>query len=147
MANPPPQGSDKNGKLHLEVHLPRRSSNHLPVTGGPLTLCSPNEGFHKDGYCRSSARSDPRNFSVAATLTHSFLQSEYGNDPPYNGHRAGQKMCISALHFQQAIKEMGPDLGPKVHLEATGERALETVKLEELREYSHKPGPGRGGEL
>ncbi|KAI5360376.1 hypothetical protein Slin14017_G085510 [Septoria linicola] len=117
------------------------------VAGGPLSLFQKGEGFHKDGYCRSSSKEDsgPRgNFSIAATLTHGFLQSEYGDDPPYKGHSAGQKMCISAHDFLSAIKEMGPDTGPKVHLHATDERALEVVDYKTLKKYAAAPEAGAG---
>ena len=47
-------------------------------------------------------------------------------------------MCLSAFKFAQAIKEMGPDTGPKVDLQATSERALEVVSLSDLKNYSGK---------
>lgn len=131
---------DKNGKL-FNLRDARmectRSHDHL-VTGGRLTLHQKGEGFQKSGYCSDAS------YPVAATLTHSFLQSEYGDDPPYKGHRAGQKMCISALHFKKAIREMGPDTGPEVDLQATSERALEVVSMGDLKCFSgkHKRGGG-----
>ncbi|SMQ53651.1 unnamed protein product [Zymoseptoria tritici ST99CH_1A5] len=126
--------------------------NEKNVLGGELAFLTKGEGFYKDGYCRSSSKDDngPRgNYSVAATLTHGFLQSEYGDDPPYKGHRASQKMCLSAHDFLEAIREMGPDAGPKVDLQATHERALEVVKLADLKKYggSVAPGRARGGGL
>jgi uncharacterized protein (DUF2237 family) len=145
------------------------------VLGEELTFHAKGEGFHKDGYCRSSSKDDngPRgNFSVAATLTHSFLQCEYGDDPPCTldrrvdsprdaaclldvvndldkGHRAGQKMCISAHDFRQAIREMGPDTGPKIDLKATHERALEVVSMGDLKKYADATAGSRtrGGSL
>lgn len=45
-------------------------------------------------------------------------------------------MCISAYHFKQAVREMGPDTGPKVHLKETDERALEVVDLATLRRFA-----------
>lgn len=70
------------------------------------------------------------------TLTHGFLQSEYGNDPPYKGHSAGKQMCISVSDFKNAINELGPDTAPRVHLEATHDKALEHVGLETLKRYA-----------
>lgn len=65
------------------------------------------------------------------------------------GHSAGQKMCISAHDFLSAIREMGPDCGPKVHLHGTHERALEVVKLGDLKKFaaSSAGATARGGSL
>lgn len=65
------------------------------------------------------------------------------------GHSAGQMMCISAHDFLSAVREMGPDAGPKVHLQATHERALEVVKLSDLKRYAAPKGTSlaRGGLL
>lgn len=55
------------------------------VLGGALSFHAKGEGFSKDGYCWSDPKKDNGrrgNFSVAVTLTHGFLQSEYGDDPP-----------------------------------------------------------------
>ena len=56
-------------------------------------------------------------------------------------------MCISAHDFLSAVREMGPDTGPKVHLESTSERALEVVKLSDLKRFAAqgKGGKERGG--
>ncbi|PPJ57444.1 hypothetical protein CBER1_04418 [Cercospora berteroae] len=119
----------------------QQASKSKNVLGQPLSWFARGEGYHKDGYCHHSASEDkqPRgNYSIAATLTHSFLQSEYGDDKPYKGHSAGQKMCLSAHDFKSAVREMGPDTGPKVDLSATDERALEVVSLDLLKNYAAK---------
>ncbi len=40
-------------------------------------------------------------------MSHALHQSEYGDDD-YKGISAGQKTCISAHDFREAIREMGP---------------------------------------
>lgn len=149
-------------KQSTETHL--ANSLLLPLLPPPpkvlgttlLPLNQPNsssqkEGLNKNNLCHTSPSSDPTssprgNFSIAATLTHSFLQSEFGDDPPYKGHRAGQKMCISAHDFLSAMREMGPDTGLKVDLERTSSRALEVVRLEDLKRFDEGKGKGRGRE-
>lgn len=44
-------------------------------------------------------------------------------------------MCLSVHDFLSAVREMGPDKGPLVHLAGTSERALEVAKIEQLHRY------------
>ncbi|KAF7188081.1 hypothetical protein HII31_10555 [Pseudocercospora fuligena] len=106
------------------------------ATGGPLAFFDKGVGFSKDGYCRTGP-DDKRHLSIAATLTHGFLQSEYGDDD-YKGLKAGQKTCISAYDFAQAMKEMGPDKAPKVYLHATHDKALDVIKIDDLKKFAAK---------
>jgi uncharacterized protein len=106
------------------------------VKGGLLSFFNDGVGFAKDGYCRTAA-GDKRHLSIAAIMTHAFHQSEYGDDD-YKGISAGDKTCISAYDFKNAIKEMGPDLGPHVYLSATHDKALDVVSLEELKRFAIK---------
>ncbi|KAK5173417.1 uncharacterized protein LTR77_002098 [Saxophila tyrrhenica] len=106
------------------------------VHGGPLSFFAKGVGFAKDGYCRT-AEGDKRHLSVAAIMSHAFHQSEYGDDD-YKGISAGEKTCISAHDFKEAIREMGPDLGPKILLSSTHEQALDVVSLAELKRYATK---------
>lgn len=55
-------------------------------------------------------------------------------------------MCISAHDFLSAMREMGPDVGLKVDLERTSSRALEVVRLEDLKRFDEGKGKGRGRE-
>ncbi|KAK5700069.1 hypothetical protein LTR97_006204 [Elasticomyces elasticus] len=104
------------------------------VNGGKLSFFQDGIGFFKDGYCRTG-QDDKRHLSVAAIMTHAFHQSEYGDDD-YKGISAGQRTCMSAHDFKEAIKEMGPDLGPKVYLEATDRKALDVVSMSDLKRYA-----------
>ena len=70
-------------------------------------------------------------------MSHAFHQSEFGDDD-YKGISAGAKTCISAHDFKACIKEMGPDLGPKIYMSATHEKALDVVSLGELKRYATK---------
>ena len=106
------------------------------MKGGPLSFFFDKVGFAKDGYCRT-VDGDKRHLSVAVIMSHAFHQSEYGDDD-YKGISAGQKTCISAYDFKQAIAEMGPDTGPKVYLSATHDKALDIVSLEDLKKFATK---------
>lgn len=106
------------------------------MNGAPLAFFHQGVGFAKDGYCRTTP-SDKRHLSVAAIMTHAFHQSEFGDDD-YKGISAGDKTCISAHDFKASIKQMGPDMGVKVHLSATHDTALDVVSLDELKRYAVK---------
>lgn len=106
------------------------------VNGGPLSFFNKGVGFAKDGYCRT-VEGDKRHLSIAVIMTHAFHQCEFGDDD-YKGISAGQKTCISAYDFKEAIKEMGPDTGPKVYLSATHEKALDVVSLAQLKNFATK---------
>ncbi|KAK3705220.1 hypothetical protein LTR37_013381 [Vermiconidia calcicola] len=112
------------------------SEDSKNVQGGSLSFFNNGVGFAKDGYCRT-VDGDKRHLSVAAIMTHAFHQSEFGDDD-YKGISAGQKTCISAHDFKKAIVEMGPDMGPKVYLSATHDKALDVVSLSELKRYATK---------
>ncbi|KAK4560419.1 hypothetical protein LTR86_005615 [Recurvomyces mirabilis] len=112
------------------------STESTNVRGEKLNFFKDGVGFFKDGYCRTGP-GDKRHLSVAAIMTHAFHQSEYGDDD-YKGISAGQKTCMSAYDFKNCIKEMGPDLGPKVYLSATDKKALDVVSMSDLKRYATK---------
>jgi uncharacterized protein len=107
----------------------------LTVHGEKLNFFSQGVGFFKDGYCRTGP-DDKRHLSVAAIMTHAFHQCEFGDGPKYKGIAAGDKTCISAHDFKDAIREMGPAMGPKVYLSATDKKALDIVPLEDLQKFA-----------
>lgn len=112
------------------------------VLGGTLDPCShsPLTGFFRDGHCNTCA-ADAGSHTVCVTLTDEFLaMSKYlGNDlstprPEFGfpGLVAGDRWCICALRFLEAVEE---GCAPKIRLSATHRRALEIVPLEVLEAY------------
>ena len=113
------------------------------VLGTALETCSnePLTGFFRDGCCRTSS-DDHGSHTVCALMTASFLafSKARGNDlstpiPEYGfpGLKPGDRWCLSAARWQEAF-----DAGcaPNVVLEATHARALEIVRLEDLRAHA-----------
>ena len=122
------------------------NSNGKPpknVLGGDLEACcfEPRTGFYRDGYCRTGPEDGGRHV-VCARMTDDFLRYTFsrGNDlmtprPEFHfpGLRAGDRWCLCALRWREAL-EAGK--APPVILEATHERALQYVRLEDLEAHS-----------
>lgn len=115
----------------------------INVLGGVLAPCSsdPLTGFFRDGACNTCPE-DQGSHTVCAVMTVEFLAySKYvGNDlstprPEFNfpGLRAGDSWCLCAGRFLQAHDE---GCAPKVHLEATHQRALDIVPLRILNQHA-----------
>ena len=113
----------------------------INVRGTELVICGtdPVTGFFRDGFC-NTCDADQGSHTVCAVMTDEFLAfSKYvGNDlstprPQYGfvGLKAGDSWCLCATRFLQAHHE---GCAPKVHLEATHQRALEIVPIEVLEE-------------
>lgn len=110
------------------------------VLGTELQPCchSPKTGFFRDGFCRIS-EDDRGSHSVCAIMTEEFLEysKTQGNDLStprmdlgFPGLKAGDKWCVCAERWQQAFTA---GKAPPVVLEATEQRALETVTLAQLQ--------------
>jgi uncharacterized protein (DUF2237 family) len=110
------------------------------VLGGPLQACcfEPMTGYFRDGFCHTIDE-DRGSHTVCALMTEEFLafSKAQGNDlstprPEYAfpGLKAGDKWCVCVARWEEAFI-VGK--APKVVLEATHERALDVVSLEELR--------------
>ena len=115
----------------------------INVLGGVLAPCSldPVTGFFRNGACDTCA-ADHGSHTVCAVMTAEFLAfSKYvGNDlstprPEFNfpGLKPGDSWCLCAGRFLQAHEE---GCAPKVHLEATHNRALEIVPLDVLEAHA-----------
>jgi hypothetical protein len=115
------------------------------VFGQSLSLCcnSPKTGFYRDGFC-NTGNSDFGTHVVCAEMTQEFLEfSKFkGNDlttPNSNysfpGLKPGDKWCLCVLRWKEAY-----DAGraPKVYLEATHDKALKYVTIEQLIEHALK---------
>lgn len=118
----------------------------INVLGGVLASCSrdPLTGFFRDGACNTCVE-DQGSHTVCAVMTAEFLAySKYvGNDlstprPEFNfpGLKPGDSWCLCAARFLQAHDE---GCAPKVHLEATHQRALDIVPIVILRQYAAQP--------
>ena len=115
----------------------------INVLGGVLAPCSldPVTGFFRNGACDTCA-ADHGSHTVCAVMTAEFLAfSKYvDNDlstprPEFNfpGLKPGDSWCLCAGRFLQAHEE---GCAPKVHLEATHNRALEIVPLDVLEAHA-----------
>lgn len=122
-----------------------QKQDSINVLGGVLAPCSrdPLTGFFRDGACNTCPE-DQGSHTVCAVMTAEFLAfSKYvGNDlstprPEFDfaGLKPGDSWCLCAGRFLQAHDE---GCAPKVHLEATHQRALDVVSLEILRQHSAK---------
>ncbi len=117
--------------------------DELNVLGAELQACSfdPLTGFYRDGCCRTDA-SDRGSHVICARVTADFLAFSMtrGNDlitprPEYRfaGLKPGDRWCLCALRWKEAL-EAG--VAPPVHLEATHQKALDYVSLEDLKAHA-----------
>ena len=115
------------------------------VFGQSLALCcnSPKTGFYRDGFCNTGL-SDVGTHVVCAEMTQEFLEfsKSKGNDLTtpnesysFPGLKPGDKWCLCVLRWKEAY-----DVGkaPKVYLEATHDKALKYVTIEQLIECALK---------
>ncbi len=113
------------------------------VFGEPLIECGtdPLTGFERTGCCGSSEY-DPGLHIICAVMTEEFLSfsSIHGNDlvTPYPdggfpGLKPGDKWCLCAARWLEAYDA---GVAPPVVLEATNEKMLEFISLEELVIYA-----------
>ena len=115
----------------------------INVLGEPLKPCSadPLTGFFRNGCCDTSD-ADHGSHTVCAVMTADFLafSRAAGNDLStprpefgFEGLQPGDQWCLCAARWAQAF-----DAGkaPKVRHSSTHIRALEVVRLEDLRSRS-----------
>ena len=117
----------------------------LNVFGQPLELCcdKPKTGFYRDGFCNTGSI-DLGTHVVCAEMTKEFLDytKSKGNDlstpnPIYDfpGLKPGDCWCLCALRWKEAY-EAG--VAPNVKLEATHDKALEYLTMNQLIEKAIK---------
>lgn len=103
---------------------------------------NPHELIFELGYCDVPA-SDMGNHAVAAEVTDEFLtfSASRGNDLRAAGLTGGCKWCLCASRWLEAFQARKGDndaVVPKVFLDATHEKALRKVEIEELRKFAAK---------
>lgn len=117
----------------------------LNVFGEKLVTCSndPLTGFYRTGCCETGPQDSGRHL-VCAVMTNEFLEFSklQGNDlttpiPQYNfpGLKEGDRWCLCALRWKEAY-EAG--MAPKVVLEATNEKVLNIIEMDDLLKYAYK---------
>ncbi|SHF24194.1 hypothetical protein SAMN04487965_1719 [Microbulbifer donghaiensis] len=120
-----------------------QKDNSVNVFGDPLLACSmePMTGFFRDGCCNTSDQ-DAGSHTVCVEVTEEFLafSRSRGNDlstpveeHDFPGLAAGDRWCLCAARWLEA-QQLGK--APRVYLQRTHIRALETVPLTVLREYA-----------
>jgi uncharacterized protein len=113
------------------------------VLGDTLQPCcfAPRTGYFRDGFCHTIDH-DHGSHTVCAIMTDAFLafSKAQGNDlstprPEFDfpGLKAGDKWCVCVSRWEEAFV-VGK--APRVVLEATHERALDVVSLDELRAHA-----------
>ncbi len=116
------------------------------VLGTPLVTCGtdPLTGFYRDGCCHTGPEDRGRHV-VCARVTREFLEysAAQGNDlvtprPEWGfpGLKPGDAWCLCASRWEEARRA---GKAPPVVLEATQEKALELVSLDDLRAHEATP--------
>tara|TARA_B100001250_G_C19625924_1_gene711510 strand:+ start:102 stop:461 length:360 start_codon:yes stop_codon:yes gene_type:complete len=115
------------------------------VFGEPLITCSkePITGYFRDGCCNTD-QTDAGLHTVCIIITKEFLKfsKAVGNDlstpmPQFNfpGLKPGDKWCLCALRWKEALEN---NYAPKVILEATHEKTLDVIALNDLIKYAYR---------
>ena len=118
--------------------------NDKNVFGDPLITCGqdPRTGYFRDGCCNTDD-SDLGMHTVCIVATEAFLEYSYekGNDLTtpmphwgFPGIKPGDKWCLCALRFKQAMED---GYAPKVVLEATNEKTLNILSMDELLKHAY----------
>lgn len=115
-------------------------NQQVNVFGEPLAVCStrPMTGWYRSGCCETDDQ-DFGSHTVCVVVTAEFLEfsRSRGNDlstpmpeAGFPGLQPGDRWCLCAARWQEAL-EAGK--APRVFLRATHRRALEVVKLSDLK--------------
>ena len=115
------------------------------VFGEELQSCctNPMTGYYRDGLCRTD-HLDQGKHTVCAIMTEEFLRfsKQRGNDlstpiPVYQfpGLKPGDQWCLCALRWKEAFDA---GVAPQVILEATNEKTLDYVELNDLIQHAYR---------
>ena len=114
------------------------------IFGEKLIICSnsPLTGFFRNGCCDTDD-SDLGMHTVCVIITDEFLafSKSRGNDLStsvpefgFTGLKAGDKWCLCALRWKEALIN---NVAPKLILEATNEKTLSIIKMDDLIQNSY----------
>lgn len=97
-------------------------------------------GFMRTGYCEAP-RADAGNHAIAGIVSEEFLDfsAARGNDLRQVGLKGGCKWCLCVNRWKEAFDARTGDDDkkvPKIVLKATNERALEGLKMEDLKRFA-----------
>ncbi|KAK5163842.1 hypothetical protein LTR04_002227 [Oleoguttula sp. CCFEE 6159] len=97
-------------------------------------------GFMRNGYCEVPP-DDHGNHSIAAEVTTEFLEfsASRGNDLRTIGLTGGCKWCLCASRWKEAFDARNGDndkIVPKVFLNATNEKALNKINMDDLKKFA-----------
>lgn len=107
------------------------------VLGGALQCCckNPLTGFYRDGHCQTGP-DDVGQHTLCTQVTQEFLSFSFacGNDLTtpqmgFPGLKPGDKWCVCVARWKEALDA---GVASPVVLEATHEKALEVVTMQEL---------------
>ena len=115
------------------------------IFGDPLIECSnePLTGYFRTGCCETDD-TDLGMHTVCIIATKEFLKfsKEVGNDLTtpfpqfgFDGVKPGDRWCLCALRWKEAFQN---NSAPMVVLEATNEKTLDVIPMEDLIAYAYK---------
>jgi uncharacterized protein (DUF2237 family) len=115
------------------------------VLGTILKVCSlePLTGYFRNGCCDTDD-TDLGMHTVCIIATKEFLKfsKEAGNDLTtplpefgFDGVKAGERWCLCALRWKEAFQN---NSAPMVVLEATNEKTLDVIPMEDLIPFAYK---------
>ena len=115
------------------------------IFGDALIVCSdkPLTGYFRNGCCDTDD-TDLGMHTVCIIATKEFLKfsQETGNDLTtprpefgFDGIKPGDRWCLCALRWRDAFQN---NSAPMVVLEATNEKTLELIPMEDLISYAYK---------
>lgn len=124
----------------IELNKNKMNMQQKNVLGEELKIASlyPLTGFYRDGFC-STGIDDLGIHVVAAVMTDEFLNysKSKGNDliTPnlkygFPGLKSGDVWCLCANRWKEALKV---GVAPPVILNATNQKALEIIQLDDLK--------------
>lgn len=115
------------------------------IFGDRLIVCSkdPLTGYFRNGCCDTDT-SDLGMHTVCVIATNKFLEfsKEVGNDLStpvpefgFTGIKEGDRWCLCALRWKEAFEN---NCAPLVVLEATNEKTLDVISIEDLISHAYK---------
>jgi len=120
-------------------------SKSLNVFKKPLAVHSTNPmtGYLRNGYCEVPA-SDSGNHAIAAEVTDEFLDFSARQDNDLRtipGMKGGCRWCLCTSRWLEAFEARGSQpagdkIVPKIFLNATNEKALGKINLDDLKKFA-----------